>query len=90
MRIVHNIILMLILLIQRSGKPGADLLRQSRSGLVFVCFVFCFFVVVFLNLRQISSDKVGLVVVHALRGHRHVQTVYLIEVTTVVKHKQSN
>ena len=40
------------------------------------------------NLRQISSDKVGLVVVHALRGHRHVQAVHLIEVTTVVKHKQ--
>ena len=89
MRIVHNIILMLILLIQRSGKPGADLLRQSRSGLVFVCFVFCFFVVVFLNLRQISSDKVGLVVVHALRGHRHVQTVHLITVVKY-KHKRSN
>ena len=40
------------------------------------------------NLWQISSDKVGLIVVHALRGHRHVQTVHLIEVTTVVKHKQ--
>ena len=44
------------------------------------------------NLRQISSDKVGLIVVHALWGHRHVQTVHLIEVTTVVTHeqKQSN
>ena len=42
------------------------------------------------NLRQISSDKVGLIVVHALRGHRLVQTVHLIEVTTMVKQKQSN
>ena len=44
------------------------------------------------NLGQISSDKVSLIVVHALRGHRHVQTVHLIEETTVVKHeqKQSN